>query len=264
MSIAQHYFYATMTFFCFYILSHSSMTSKYVVPMMRRKITSPPCLTFCLTEVYFLSFRGSTLPILERLFYTQIAMSKIIYVIPGYPHTTSMDMYKPLLALLKEQQFNIVPVSITWKYRVMSDYCKEFLKQYTKHTKTDEVYILWFSFGAMIAFITSPETNPKALFLCSLSPFFQEDLPGIKERWKKSLGFRRTSDFDATSFDLIAKRVKCKTHIFAGTQEWPEVEKRAKAAKQKIYKSELHMIGGARHDIGQGAYVKKVGEVLGK
>lgn len=142
MSIAQHYFYATMTFFCFYILSHSSMTSKYVVPMMRRKITSPPCLTFCLTEVYFLSFRGSTLPILERLFYTQIAMSKIIYVIPGYPHTTSMDMYKPLLALLKEQQFNIVPVSITWKYRVMSDYCKEFLKQYTKHTKTDEVYIL--------------------------------------------------------------------------------------------------------------------------
>jgi len=116
----------------------------------------------------------------------------------------------------------------------------------------------------MIAFITSPETNPKAQFLCSLSPYFQEDLPGIREWRKEALGFRRVQDFDATSFDQIAKKVKCKTHIFAGTSEVPEVAVRAKAAKQKIYNSELHMITGAKHDISQAVYMKKLKEVLGK
>lgn len=191
-------------------------------------------------------------------------MTKVLYMIPWFQQKTTLPMYKQLVAFLQKEWFKVIPVTINRKYKVMSDYTKEFLSQYNKHSTKDDVYIWWFSFGAMIAYITSPETKPKAQFLCSLSPYFQEDLPGIRDRRKKALGIKRVHDFDRISFDQIAKKVKCKTYLFAWSLEVPELHKRAKAAKQKVHNSELHIISGGKHDISQDVYVNKVKEVMRK
>jgi len=45
--------------------------------------------------------------------------------------------------------------------------------------------IIGFSFGAMVAFIASQKIRPKKLILCSLSPYFNEDLKKLRKGWKK-------------------------------------------------------------------------------
>lgn len=62
----------------------------------------------------------------------------------------------------------------------MTDYLEEYRRQ-LKHKENDEVYLFGFSLGAMLAFIIAKEVNAKKLILCSLSPFFKEDLKFIKK-----------------------------------------------------------------------------------
>ena len=189
-------------------------------------------------------------------------MAKIVYIIPGLGESIEDKRYAGVVELFAKKGFKIIPVRITWKNRVMSDYVKESLLQFNQHTDKDEIYLFGFSFGAIISFVASPQINPKMQFLCSLSPYFKEDLPTIKEWWKKFMGKNRINDFETLSFDDISEKVKCKTYIFAGTSEGPEVVRRAKSAKKQIEGSELFMIDGAKHDISQDVYADKLVEVI--
>lgn len=189
-------------------------------------------------------------------------MSKIVYIIPGLGENTKLKRYRGIIKFLQLNNFKVIFVNITWKYKTMNDYVREFLTQYDQHTKDDEVYLFGFSFGAMISFIASCQINPKVQFLCSLSPFFKEDLPVIKDWWKRCTGAKRIKYFNSLSFDDLAKQVSCKTLIFAGTKEGPEVERRAKIANEKIRRSELFMINGAKHDISQKPYLNKLKEII--
>lgn len=189
-------------------------------------------------------------------------MAKVVYFIPGFEHIVEEDRYAGAVKLLKENGFTVLPVEITWKYKAMSDYVNQFLLQYNQHKDTDDVYLFGFSFGAVISFIASSQINPKMQFLCSLSPYFKEDLPLIKESWKEYLGKNRIRDFEKISFDEISQKVDCKTYIFAGNCEGPEVAWRAKSAQEQIRNSELFMIDGAKHDISQEVYEDKLREVI--
>lgn len=189
-------------------------------------------------------------------------MSKILYLIPGFGEDTKLEKYSEVKNIFKKQKFKIIPIKITWKYKTMSDYVREFLKQYKQHSNSDDVYILGFSYGAIISIIVSTQVHLKAQFVCSLSPFFKEDLPTIKERRKRYIGLKRLSDFESLSFNQLAKNITCKTYIFAGTKEWPEVEKRAKNASKLIKNNELFMIDGAKHDIWQKVYLELLQKVI--
>lgn len=195
-------------------------------------------------------------------------MSKVIYSIPGGMEQTTMKRYRGALKFFRAHGFRVVPVHISWKRHVMTDYVLEFFQQYNQHRPQDEVYLFGFSFGAMISFIASSRlaaqkksstlTRPTAQFLCSLSPFFKEDLPFIKKWWKNLLGIRRYNDFQSFSCTAIAQRIQCKTILFAGTREGPEVERTARRAHQHIKHSTLFMIDGARHDISQDVYAQAI------
>jgi len=189
-------------------------------------------------------------------------MSKVVYIIPGFTENTNLKRYHKIIKFFKSIGYKTIFVKITWKHKTMSDYVKEFLKQYNQHSKNDEVYLLGFSFGAMIAFIASHIEKPKAQFLCSLSPFFSEDIPIIKEWWKKSIGKKRVLDFKSISFNKISKKISCETYIFAGTKEGPEIEKRARSADKQIKNSKLFMIDRAKHDISQNEYIEKLKEEI--
>jgi len=191
-------------------------------------------------------------------------MKKIIYIIPGFLENAKQEKYKEITKFFKKNGFTVIPANITWKYKIMNDYIDEFNSQYNKHDKNDEIYLFGFSFGAMISFFVSGDVKPKAQFLCSLSPYFKEDIPHIREWWKKYKGLKRISNFKILSFNNFSKMIKCKTFIFAGTKEGPEIERRARLANKQIKNSELFMIDGGKHDISQDIYTDKIKKIISK
>ena len=188
-------------------------------------------------------------------------MKSTLFIIPGFRQSIKSDQYKKLSNTLGKK-YNTVLVPITWNRRVMSDYVNEALNFITNYHKTSESFdVLGFSFGAMIAFITAPALSPRRLFLCSLSPYFKEDIPIIRNRWKRNIGGRRVSDFENFNFQKIVPTIKSKTIIFVGSQElikYPILANRIKFANKFIKNSQLITIDNVGHDIGSEQYQKVI------
>jgi len=188
-------------------------------------------------------------------------MSKVIYIIPGFTEKVSLKGYQQAIKFFKSRNFKVIPIKISWKYKVMSDYVDEFFYQLS-HKKSDDIYIFGFSFGAMIAFISAIKLKPKMLFLCSLSPYFKEDLKFLKKSWKNGVGKKRIEDLKNFSFQELAKDINCKTLLIVGEREPKELHKRVKNAHKKIKRSELFVASGAKHEISQKEYIKKLHEII--
>jgi len=190
-------------------------------------------------------------------------MSKIVYIIPGFGQNTDMPGYTDLIKFFKTKKFKVVPIKITWKNKVMSDYVNEFQNQLV-HKKEDDIYLFGFSFGAIIAFISAEKIKPKTLFLASLSPYFKEDLKYNRPAWSKYLGKKRMKDFENFSFNQLSKKINCQTYLFVEGLKNKEILRRVKDAHKKIKKSELIIIENTKHDISQTEYLNKVKETINK
>ena len=191
-------------------------------------------------------------------------MNKIAFIIPGYGCPTKNKEYQEIVGYFKLKKIKPILIEIDWKRNTHLEYVEQFKEQYAEHaSKNDEVFVLGFSLGAMISCITAPQLKPKVQILCSLSPFFKEDMPKIKQWWKDYHGKRRCEVFNKLSFAEIARKTKSKTFILAGTKEGVEVERRARAAKEKIRNSKLIILEGVKHDISDERYLKKIAEIIG-
>ena len=190
-------------------------------------------------------------------------MKKVAYIIPGYDKSHLRQRgYNKVAKFFEEQGVEVIHVDIKWEYKNVkkfSDYGEQFLSVYKK-PKEAEVYILGFSYGATVAFLTANKTKPKALILCSLSPYFEEDLPGLKPAWVK--WFRKNFTESDYSFTKLAPRVKSKTHLIVGDNEGKECMTRAKDAAKKLLDSHLAIAKNAEHKIGQKEYLETVRKVI--
>lgn len=190
-------------------------------------------------------------------------MNKVVYIIPGFTESTNLNEYKQIVKIFKSHNFKVIPITITWKFKTMSNYVEEFLSQLS-HKKTDEVYLFGFSFGAMIAFISASKIQTKMIYLCSLSPYFKEDLKFLKKSWKNYIGKKRFDDFKNFSFNKLSKIINCKTILLLGDKEPIEVNKRVNDANKKIKNSELFIGNNTKHDISQKEYISKLSEIIRK
>ena len=98
---------------------------------------------------------------------------KTLYVIPWYKHNIKTSWYSEIINSARGKWIKVIFMNISWKYRVMSDYINQ-AERLIKDTKNTGV--LWFSFWAMIALRLSQKYKFNKVFLCSLSPYFSEDL----------------------------------------------------------------------------------------
>lgn len=187
-------------------------------------------------------------------------MNKIAYVIPGFHGSTDYERYQSVINAFELQNFKVIPITIDWNRRVMSDYVQDFFSQ-LDHNEDDEVCLFGFSFGAMIAIIAATKLKPNTLILCSLSSFFKEDLKYVKKSWKKYVGKNRMSDFKNFSFNKIIAKIKCKTIIILGKREDKTLIKKAKNVHKRVKNSVLYIVD-ARHDISNENYQNKILEII--
>lgn len=104
-----------------------------------------------------------------------------------------------------------------------------------KRHDAEKTILAGFSFGALTAFIVASCRLLSELWLFSLSPFFSEDLPRVKQWELAQLGKRRVNVARNISFLNMAKTVTCPVMLFVGSEElvkWPEMKFRFQSGGQ--------------------------------
>lgn len=192
-----------------------------------------------------------------------MASKKTIFIIPGYRHVPTSKAYREISDILKLEGYEPVLVTIPWKKSTISENTQYFLKTYNNF-KTKKNYILGFSFGAMIAFLAATKISVDGLILCSLSPFFQEDLSNKKVTQRSPIQADRYEDFSKLHFGTLATKLKAKEiHLLYGSKEARVLIKRVNDAFGKITSDEKYIqrVKAVDHNIGDKRYLATIHQV---
>lgn len=190
-------------------------------------------------------------------------MQRIIYIVPGYQESPiTHPGYRKLAKLAASYGFSPVHVEIDWhkeKPASFAGYAKQFLKQFKKKRGV-QIYVLGFSYGATIAFLTATKTKPAGLILCSLSPYFVEDQKNLEPGWRK---FWQENFINSNyEFKQLAPKISWPTYLIVGSEEHHSLLTRARSARRQLKASTLTIAKGARHRIGQKEYLRTIEEVI--
>ena len=186
--------------------------------------------------------------------------SPTFFIVPGFKQKATDKGFSWLVKYLKEHDFIVILVPITWDYMVMSDYIEEFKEYYKKH-KTEVNYVLGFSYGAVITFSSANELLPKKIFLCSLSPDFKEDVKFMKKWLQKLIGKNRLKDANLRSGRKIAKELKVPSVVLYGSKEgkqYPLLKNRCEETTKLSRDSKLIVVPNSPHRISNPEYIKAI------
>lgn len=195
----------------------------------------------------------------EPVLYTIQTMAKKFFIVPGFKQQATDEAYSWLHEFVQSQGWESVSVPIKWNYRVLSKNAAEFVDFYNKH-KSEKNHVLGFSYGAVIAFVTSSSIKPDRQYLCSLSPDFIEDRPNMPIDIQHYIGKRRYNDISTRNAKGIAKHVDTPTTVFYGGQEaklFPQLKNRAKSTAKDLG-AKLIEIKNAPHQINHPEYKKAI------
>lgn len=195
--------------------------------------------------VNFASFLPFPVVSLALILYNahRMAPKKIIYIIPGFRQKPTSRAYKQIVKVLKSEGYLPIPIYIPWKKTTISEKTDYFLKQFRKR-RAKSKSILGFSFGAIIGFLAATKVPVSALILCSLSPYFKEDIA--------------TSDLHSAT---LAKRLRAKRILMLyGKRESKPLVKRVTKTFRQIKSSHKYLIPipATEHDIGNRRYLHTI------
>lgn len=186
----------------------------------------------------------------------------VVYIIPGFKGSSKEKEYQAVAELFRAKNFDTVLVKIDWKYKTVSSWVDQFLTNYYKN-ENRKTYFFGFSFGAVISLVASTKVNVDTQILCSLSPYFKEDLPSLFKSWRKWIGVKRTEHFRQLKMTELAPLVKVETYILYGTREGKFIEARAKDTYEKLKcKRFLISVEDSEHDIGNPEYLSQIKKVV--
>lgn len=189
-------------------------------------------------------------------------MKKVAFIIPGFESSPEKAEYQSIGKFFKQKGIKPVYVKVKWKYSTISENVTEFISLLNS-TKANRKYILGFSFGAIIAYLSATQIKVDTLILCSLSPYFSEDLPNIKNSWKKHVGKKRLKDFEQISDSKLASKIDAETYLLFGTKEGPEIKKRVNSTYNYL-KNKKHLIrlDGVKHNLADKRYLEEVKKIV--
>ncbi|HSW66356.1 MAG TPA: alpha/beta hydrolase [Bacillota bacterium] len=154
---------------------------------------------------------------------------KTVLFVPGFMEDYASRDYETLLAGIGAKGYRTQFVPIAWRRTVIDDWVQELHEVYRTHNPKQTV-LAGFSFGAMVALMAASQRQPAALWLCSLSPFFAEDMPDLKVTWLHDIGERRAARFRKLPFSAIVPKVDCPILLVGGANEVSRVAERRNQA----------------------------------
>jgi len=169
-----------------------------------------------------------------------------------------------LVKFLENKKIKVIKTPIQWKNKTLSENSNEFIGFFNKH-KTEENYILGFSYGAVITLLTASKTKPEKIYLCSLSPDFIEDRDVMIPRQKKYIGKKRFADTATRSGIDLAKNLKIPTVVFYGEKEgkdYLQLKKRCQETVQLAQNAKLIVVKNSPHKIDFPEYIEEIEQEL--
>jgi len=185
---------------------------------------------------------------------------KTIFIVTGFKQKKDNSQFKWMRPFFKKAGFEVKMFAADWDYHVMSDYVTDFKKFYEKN-KGKKNHVLGFSLGAMIALLSAHEIKPDKLYLCSISPYFKEDMKKLRKDWGKMIGVRRIEDFKNHSVVKAIKGLPTSTVVLYGQAEgekFPNLKKRCEQTHDSLMKSKLVVVPESPHQIDHPEYIKAI------
>lgn len=175
-------------------------------------------------------------------------MNKNLIIIPGFGETTRQPSYRQIAIFAREKGFNVLVFNPKWQRRVATDWINEFKQFIKRHAPLSRnTVVLGFSFGAYIAINATQNIKFKKLLLCSLSPYFRDDITKLPALAYKILGARRMKDFRKYAFPSVSQEPAV---FFVGDKDLSMVVERTKKSyKQWHSPKKLEIVRGAEHVI---------------
>ena len=184
----------------------------------------------------------------------QLVQSKMtFFLIPGFRESINDQAWQRIQAIITEHGHEVVLVQPSWNYHTLTDWVLDL--NTIRQSYPGDHALLGFSYGAMTAFVSAVNQPAQVTILCSLSPFFQEDLSLLRPWWKEKIGKHRMTDFIGFSFDQLAKKQTGQTYLLVGQNEVPECRQRFDKALKKLLGASGEVVPEADHDIGNAHYL---------
>lgn len=172
-------------------------------------------------------------------------MKKTLLVIPGFGESTKEEQYKKLISLAKKDFDKIIEVNPVWNHRTVTHWYQDVLKSLSG-VNPENITAVGFSLGAYILILLSEHMNFNKTLLCSLSPFFKEQLSKMPEGAQDFFGKRRVKDFH--KHHLPKKTQSSQTIFLFGTEDWVYAINQSEILA-KVFKSEFVRIPGTGHEL---------------
>lgn len=204
-------------------------------------------------------------------------MKKTAFILPGFNESPYDKKYLELEKYFRENNFKTHRIVISWKNKTINNYENQIEKQLknylnkkennnsknnTHNNKTSNITIFGFSFGALLALKISNKIKIKNLILCSISPYFKEDLEYLKKTWKKTLGKKRIKELNDIKFSVITKKITANTIIIYGEKEYDILRKRNIKTNKIIKNSKIIIAKESKHNIENKNYKKKIKNII--
>lgn len=187
---------------------------------------------------------------------------KTVLFIPGFRQDMKTHDYSRTISAIESKGYHVVFVPINWRYTVITDWVRQVNLVYAKYDAAQTI-VAGFSYGAVTALVVAAQRNPSELWLFSLSPYFAEDMPNMKEVWLRRIGKRRVEAFKQLSFAKLAKLVTCKTIMVVGDHEAnPFMYNRVKTAQRVMPHVDSTISPNTWHDITSDAYIKTIKKII--
>src|SRR3989344_6849957 len=187
---------------------------------------------------------------------------KTVFIIPGNFNYPNKKVYLSLRDFFESKGYKVYIFWTKWG-RPLSIIHSEFLSFFDQN-KGEKNILFGFSYGAMIAFKSSLSLDVEQIILCSLSPYFKEDMNKIPILFKlMALPFKK--DFnDNWIFQDLLKDFSTPTLIFYGDKDNKQLIQRVmelKNAKPNLVT--LVTVEGVSHNISSKKYLSTILDYLG-
>ncbi|SRR6266542_4264135 len=194
-------------------------------------------------------------------------MSKTVLFTPGLGEGLATHRpYQDTLQVFEDLGYNSHFVPIDWREN-------DHATSYDVAAQLREVYdaykpdvLAGFSFGAIASLCVAAERRPAAVWACSLSAFFKEDLtPEVIAQLKGDCSPEQIGSYKSLSFAALAGRIACPVELFVGSEEckrWERIAKRATTAEKLLPAARLTIVLGADHDITAPSYLTALRDTL--
>ncbi len=182
-----------------------------------------------------------------------------IYIIPGFKQLITTGKINKLKTAITNSKLNPILYSVSWNQSTMTEWVKDFSDFYNENESKPGTTIIGFSFGALITLISYPllKVKPHKLILCSLVPWFKEDMHSITKTDLKLIGKKRYKDFQNISINDLCPKIDTKVTLLYGSIEakrYPLIQARIEMVNKMIKDSEIIRLEDVDHDIEDSKY----------